>query len=195
MLQWLSHEFNSYFEKENINLFILLLRFRNIAKASCVQGSSSDRRSHDGGHYGGSYSGRQEGYGGERRSFGGEDRRRSPPRESYRKTSGMGPPREPPRSAVRPRAPRRAFRGRTLRSRASYRGAPRSRGSFTSRRFADRSLAYTRAFRSVKGRRYDTNKRLHSLVFIGLDAYRVLIQNKECWRELLRSVFSLLGNC
>ncbi|CAH0724838.1 unnamed protein product, partial [Brenthis ino] len=115
-----------------------------------MEGSSSDRRSHDGGHYGGSY-GRQEGYGGERRSFG-EDRRRSPARESYRKASGMGPPREPPRSAVRPRAPRRSFRGRTLRSRASYRGAPRSRGSFTSRRFADRSLGYTRAFRSVKGR-------------------------------------------
>ncbi|XP_045448175.1 zinc finger protein on ecdysone puffs [Melitaea cinxia] len=115
-----------------------------------MEGSSSDRRSHDGGHYGGSYGGRQDSYGGERRSFG-EDRRRSPVRDGYRKASGMGPPREPPRAA-RPRAPRRSFRGRTLRSRASYRGAPRSRGSFTSRRFAERSLGYTRAFRSVKGR-------------------------------------------
>ncbi|XP_026492687.1 zinc finger protein on ecdysone puffs isoform X3 [Vanessa tameamea] len=119
---------------------------------SYVQGSSSDRRSHDGGHYGGSYGGRQESYGGERRSFAGEDRRRSPARDSYRKASGMGPPREPPRPTARPRAPRRSFRGRTLRSRASYRGAPRSRGSFSSRRFAERSLGYTRAFRSVKGR-------------------------------------------
>ncbi|CAK1601993.1 unnamed protein product [Parnassius mnemosyne] len=118
-----------------------------------IEGSSSDRRSHDGGgHYGGSYSGRQESYGGERRSFGGEDRRRSPNRDSYRKASGMGPPREPSRVAVRPRAPRRSFRGRTLRSRASYRGAPRSRGSFTSRRFGERSLGYTRAFRSIKSR-------------------------------------------
>ncbi|XP_026492686.1 zinc finger protein on ecdysone puffs isoform X2 [Vanessa tameamea] len=117
-----------------------------------MEGSSSDRRSHDGGHYGGSYGGRQESYGGERRSFAGEDRRRSPARDSYRKASGMGPPREPPRPTARPRAPRRSFRGRTLRSRASYRGAPRSRGSFSSRRFAERSLGYTRAFRSVKGR-------------------------------------------
>ncbi|XP_053617165.1 zinc finger protein on ecdysone puffs-like isoform X2 [Plodia interpunctella] len=112
-----------------------------------VEGSSSDRRSHDGGgHYGGSYGGRQDSYGGERRSFGGEDRRRSPARESYRKPSGMGPPRSP----ARPRAPRRAFRGRTLRSRAAFRGAPRSRGTFVSRRFGERSLGYTRAFRTLK---------------------------------------------
>uniref|UniRef100_A0A1E1WHG5 Uncharacterized protein n=3 Tax=Pectinophora gossypiella TaxID=13191 RepID=A0A1E1WHG5_PECGO len=118
-----------------------------------MEGSSSDRRSHDGGgHYGSSYGGRQDGYSSERRSFGGEDRRRSPNRESYRKPSGMGPPREPPRSSVRPRAPRRSFRGRTMRSRASYRGAPRSRGTFSSRRFGERSLGYTRAFRSIKGR-------------------------------------------
>ncbi|XP_028036509.1 zinc finger protein on ecdysone puffs-like [Bombyx mandarina] len=109
----------------------------------------AERRSHDGGggHYGGSYSSRQENYGGERRSFGGDERRRSPARESYRKPSGMGPPREP-RIGTRPRRP---FRGRTLRSRASYRGTPRSRASFT-RRFADRTLNYNRAFRSVKGR-------------------------------------------
>ncbi|XP_060803736.1 zinc finger protein on ecdysone puffs isoform X2 [Amyelois transitella] len=114
-----------------------------------VEGSSSDRRSHDGGgHYGGSYGGRQESYGGERRSFGGEERRRSPARESYRKPSGMGPPRE--RVSLRPRAPRRSFRGRSLRSRASYRGAPRSRGTFSSRRFGERSLGYTRAFRTLK---------------------------------------------
>ncbi|XP_068626512.1 zinc finger protein on ecdysone puffs isoform X2 [Battus philenor] len=122
-------------------------------KESYVQGSSSDRRSHEGGgHYGGSYSGRQESYTGERRSFGGEERRRSPTRDAYRKPSGMGPPREPARMSLRPRAPRRSFRGRTLRSRASYRGAPRSRGSFTSRRFGERSLGYTRAFRTIKGR-------------------------------------------
>ncbi|KAM3967786.1 uncharacterized protein ACR2FA_011323 [Aphomia sociella] len=118
-----------------------------------IEGSSSDRRSHDGGgHYGGSYGGRQESYGGERRSFSGEDRRRSPARESYRKPSSMGPPREPPRASLRPRAPRRSFRGRTMRSRASFRGAPRSRGSFSSRRFGERSLGYTRAFRTIKGR-------------------------------------------
>ncbi|XP_039754538.1 zinc finger protein on ecdysone puffs-like isoform X2 [Pararge aegeria] len=119
-----------------------------------MEGSSSDRRSHDGGgHYGGSYSSRQESYGGERRSFASEDRRRSPARESYRKPSGMGPPREPPRMSVRPRAPRRSFRGRTMRSRASFRGAPRSRGTFSSRRYGERSLGYTRAFRPViKGR-------------------------------------------
>ncbi|XP_045777026.1 zinc finger protein on ecdysone puffs isoform X2 [Maniola jurtina] len=115
-----------------------------------MEGSSSDRRSHDGGsHYGGSYSSRQESYGGDRRSFASEDRRRSPARESYRKPSGMGPPREPPRMALR-RAPRRSFRGRTMRSRASFRGAPRSRGSFASRRFGERSLGYTRAFRPLK---------------------------------------------
>ncbi|XP_041975094.1 zinc finger protein on ecdysone puffs isoform X2 [Aricia agestis] len=114
---------------------------------------SSDRRSHDGGHYGGSYGGRQESYGGERRSFASEDRRRSPARESYRKPSGMGPPREPPRSTVRPRAPRRSFRGRTMRSRATFRGASRSRGAFTARRYGERSLGYPRgAFRPVKGR-------------------------------------------
>ncbi|XP_045493354.1 zinc finger protein on ecdysone puffs isoform X1 [Colias croceus] len=123
-----------------------------------VQGSSSDRRSHDGGHYGGSYGSRQESYGGERRSFGGEDRRRSPARESFRKSSGMGPPREPARPVGRPRAPRRSFRGRTLRSRASFRGAPRSRASFATRRYGDRSLAFTRAFRSVKGRSPDKSK-------------------------------------
>ncbi|XP_026319756.1 zinc finger protein on ecdysone puffs isoform X2 [Hyposmocoma kahamanoa] len=118
-----------------------------------MEGSSSDRRSHDGGgHYGSSYGGRQDSYSSERRSFGGDDRRRSPNRETYRKPSGMGPPREPPRTSVRSRAPRRSFRGRTLRSRATYRGAPRSRGSFSSRRFGDRSLGYTRAFRSIKGR-------------------------------------------
>ncbi|CAH0405411.1 unnamed protein product [Chilo suppressalis] len=118
-----------------------------------IEGSSSDRRSHDGGgHYGGSYGGRQDSYNSERRSFGGEDRRRSPNRETYRKPSGMGPPREPPRSSVRPRATRRSFRGRTMRSRASFRGAPRSRGTFTTRRFNDRSLGYTRAFKSIKGR-------------------------------------------
>ncbi|CAF4792023.1 unnamed protein product [Pieris macdunnoughi] len=117
-----------------------------------VQGSSSDRRSHDGGHFGGSYSGRQESYGGERRSFGGEDRRRSPARESFRKSSGMGPPREPVRPAGRPRAPRRSFRGRTLRSRASYRGAPRSRASFSTRRYTERPLTYSRTFRSTKDR-------------------------------------------
>ncbi|XP_063821380.1 zinc finger protein on ecdysone puffs-like [Ostrinia nubilalis] len=118
-----------------------------------MEGSSSDRRSHDGGgHYGGSYSGRQESYSGDRRSYGGEERRRSPNREAYRKPSGMGPPREPARSALRPRASRRSFRGRTIRSRASFRGAPRSRGTFTSRRFNDRTLGYTRAFRSIKGR-------------------------------------------
>ncbi|XP_061385627.1 uncharacterized protein LOC116778799 [Danaus plexippus] len=116
-----------------------------------MEGSSSDRRSHDGGsHYGGSYGGRQEGYG-ERRSFASEDRRRSPARE-YRKPSGMGPPREPLRALVRPRAARRSFRGRTLRTRPLYRGAPRSRGSFSSRRFAERSLGYTRTFRTTKGR-------------------------------------------
>ncbi|KAI5640542.1 hypothetical protein NE865_07087 [Phthorimaea operculella] len=115
-----------------------------------IEGSSSDRRSHDGGgHYGSSY-GRQESYGGERRSFGGEDRRRSPTRESYRKPSGMGPPRDSLRTAMRPRAPRRSFRGRTMRSRATYRGAPRSRGAFASRRYGDRSLGYTRAFRPIK---------------------------------------------
>lgn len=118
-----------------------------------IEGSSSDRRSHDGGgHYGGSYGGRQESYGGERRSFGGEDRRRSPTREPYRKPSGMGPPREGARAPARPRAPRRSFRGRSLRSRASFRGAPRSRASFSSRRFTERSLAYSRVFRSIKGR-------------------------------------------
>ncbi|KPI94841.1 hypothetical protein RR46_11845 [Papilio xuthus] len=118
-----------------------------------MEGSTSDRRSHDGGgHYGGSYGGRQDSYSGERRSFGGEDRRRSPARDGYRKPSGMGPPREPARMSVRPRAPRRSYRGRMLRSRASYRGAPRSRGSFTSRRFGERTLGYTRAFRSIKGR-------------------------------------------
>ncbi|XP_047019845.1 zinc finger protein on ecdysone puffs-like isoform X1 [Helicoverpa zea] len=122
-------------------------------KESYVQGSSSDRRSHDGGgHYGGSYGARQESYSSERRSFGGEDRRRSPNRESYRKPSGMGPPREAVRPATRPRAVRRSFRGRTMRSRASFRGAPRSRGTFTSRRYTERSLGYTRAFRSLKGR-------------------------------------------
>ncbi|XP_063357564.1 uncharacterized protein LOC134647231 [Cydia amplana] len=110
---------------------------------------SGDRRSHEGGgHYGGSYSGRQEMYS-ERRTFGGEDRRRSPSRE-YRKPSAMGPPREPTRSAPRMRASRRSFRGRTLRSRALYRGAPRSRPSY--RRFETRPLGYTRAFRSIKGR-------------------------------------------
>ncbi|KAJ2947846.1 hypothetical protein O0L34_g9635 [Tuta absoluta] len=115
-----------------------------------IEGSSSDRRSHDGGgHFGSSY-GRQESYGGERRSFGGEDRRRSPTRESYRKPSGMGPPRDSLRTAMRPRAPRRSFRGRTMRSRATYRGAPRSRGAFASRRYGDRSLGYTRAFRPMK---------------------------------------------
>ncbi|XP_075972218.1 uncharacterized protein LOC142974007 isoform X2 [Anticarsia gemmatalis] len=118
-----------------------------------MEGSSSDRRSHDGGgHYGGSYGGRQESYSSERRSFGGEDRRRSPNRESYRKPSGMGPPREAVRPATRPRAVRRSFRGRTMRSRASFRGAPRSRGTFTSRRYTERSLGYARAFRSLKGR-------------------------------------------
>ncbi|XP_023939468.1 zinc finger protein on ecdysone puffs isoform X2 [Bicyclus anynana] len=119
-----------------------------------MEGSSSDRRSHDGGgHYGGSYSSRQDSYGSERRSFASEDRRRSPARESYRKPSGMGPPREPPRMSVRPRAPRRSFRGRTLRSRSSYRGAIRSRGTFSSRRYGERSLGYTRAFRPlIKGR-------------------------------------------
>ncbi|XP_022821568.1 zinc finger protein on ecdysone puffs-like isoform X2 [Spodoptera litura] len=121
-------------------------------KESYVQGSSSDRRSHDGGgHYGGSYGARQESYSSERRSFGGEDRRRSPNRESYRKPSGMGPPREA-RPTTRPRAVRRSFRGRTMRSRATFRGAPRSRGTFTSRRYTERTLGYTRAFRSVKGR-------------------------------------------
>ncbi|CAH2050365.1 unnamed protein product, partial [Iphiclides podalirius] len=118
-----------------------------------MEGSSNDRRSHDGGgHYGGSYSGRQESYSGERRSFGGDDRRRSPNRDGYRKPSGMGPPREPSRVSVRPRAPRRSFRGRTLRTRASYRGAPRSRGTFISRRFGERSLGYPRAFRPMKSR-------------------------------------------
>ncbi|KAJ0182551.1 hypothetical protein K1T71_001920 [Dendrolimus kikuchii] len=114
---------------------------------------SSDRRSHDGGHYGGSYATRQESYSGERRSFGGEERRRSPARDSYRKAS-MGPPRElrESRAATRPRAPRRSFRGRTMRSRASFRGAPRSRPSFSSRRFTERSLGYTRAYKSIKGR-------------------------------------------
>ncbi|CAB3239954.1 unnamed protein product [Arctia plantaginis] len=117
-----------------------------------MEGSSSDRRSHDGGgHYGGSYGGRQESYNSERRSFAGEDRRRSPNREGYRKPSGMGPPREV-RPSTRPRAVRRSFRGRTMRSRASFRGAPRSRGTFTSRRYTERSLGYTRAFRSIKGR-------------------------------------------
>ncbi|XP_069359971.1 zinc finger protein on ecdysone puffs-like isoform X2 [Maniola hyperantus] len=115
-----------------------------------MEGSSSDRRSHDGGgHYGGSYSSRQESYGSDRRSFASEDRRRSPPRESYRKPSGMGPPREPPRMSLR-RAPRRSFRGRSMRSRGPFRGAPRSRGSFASRRFGERSLGYTRAFRPLK---------------------------------------------
>ncbi|KAG6440573.1 zinc finger protein on ecdysone puffs isoform X2 [Manduca sexta] len=114
-----------------------------------MEGSSSDRRSHDGGgHYGGSYGARQDSYN-ERRSFGGEDRRRSPARESYRKPSGMGPPRDAARTAVRPR---RAFRGRSLRTRAPFRGATRSRASFTTRRFGERSLGFTRTFRSVKGR-------------------------------------------
>ncbi|KAL4712729.1 hypothetical protein ACJJTC_008026 [Scirpophaga incertulas] len=117
-----------------------------------IEGSSSDRRSHDGGgHYGGSYSSRQDSYTSDRRTFS-EDRRRSPNRETYRKPSGMGPPREPARTSVRPRATRRSFRGRTIRSRASFRGAPRSRASFTTRRFNDRSLGYTRAFRTIKGR-------------------------------------------
>lgn len=125
---------------------------QKVKKKSCVQGSSSDRRSHDGGgHYGGSYGSRQESYG-ERRSFTSEDRRRSPPRESYRKPSGMGPPREPPRMSLRSRAPRRSFRGRTLRSRASYRGVPRGRGTFAPRRYGERSLGYTRAFRPIKRR-------------------------------------------
>ncbi|KAJ8735539.1 hypothetical protein PYW07_007159 [Mythimna separata] len=117
-----------------------------------MEGSSSDRRSHDGGGHYGSYGARQESYNSERRSFGGEDRRRSPNRESYRKPSGMGPPREVTRPATRPRAVRRSFRGRTMRSRATFRGAPRSRGTFTSRRYTERSLGYTRAFRSLKGR-------------------------------------------
>ncbi|KAI8438449.1 hypothetical protein MSG28_010960 [Choristoneura fumiferana] len=116
-----------------------------------MEGSSSDRRSHDGGgHYGGSYGSRQEMYGSERRTFS-EDRRRSPSREGYRKPSAMGPPREPLRSAPRMRAPRRSFRGRTMRSRATFRGAPRSRPSY--RRFETRPLGYTRAFRTIKGRR------------------------------------------
>ncbi|XP_073958499.1 uncharacterized protein [Choristoneura fumiferana] len=115
-----------------------------------MEGSSSDRRSHDGGgHYGGSYGSRQEMYGSERRTFS-EDRRRSPSREGYRKPSAMGPPREPLRSAPRMRAPRRSFRGRTMRSRATFRGAPRSRPSY--RRFETRPLGYTRAFRTIKGR-------------------------------------------
>ncbi|CAK1539970.1 unnamed protein product [Leptosia nina] len=117
-----------------------------------MEGSSSERRSHDGGHYGGSYGGRQESYGGERRSFGGEDRRRSPARESFRKSSGMGPPREPVRPTPRLRAPRRSFRGRSLRSRASYRGAPRSRASFSNRRYSEGSQTYARVMRSIKGR-------------------------------------------
>lgn len=119
-----------------------------------MEGSSSDRRSHDGGgHYGGSYGGRQDSYSSERRSFGGEDRRRSPNRESYRKPS-MGPPREVVRHgpSTRPRAARRSFRGRTMRSRSSFRGSVRSRGTFTSRRYTERSLGYTRAFRTIKGR-------------------------------------------
>ncbi|GBP60791.1 Cip1-interacting zinc finger protein [Eumeta japonica] len=119
-----------------------------------MEGSSGDRRSHDGGgHYGGSYGGRQDSYVTERRSFG-EDRRRSPSREGYRK-SGMPPPRSParataPRSRVS-RPPRRSFRGRSLRSRGSYRGTVRSRGAYGSRRFGGR-LSYTRAYRSMKGR-------------------------------------------
>ncbi|KOB77989.1 Zinc finger protein on ecdysone puffs [Operophtera brumata] len=117
-----------------------------------MEGSSSDRRSHDGGsHYGGSYGSRQE-YPSERRSFGGEERRRSPGRDGYRKSSGMGPPREPLRSSMRPRAPRRSFRGRTMRSRTLYRGAVRSRGTFIPRRFPDRALSYSRAFKPIKSR-------------------------------------------
>lgn len=120
-----------------------------------MEGSSGDRRSHDGhgGHFGGSYGSRQESYG-ERRDFGGE-RRRSPSRDGYRK--GMGPPRTPPagRPTARPRtslrAPRRSFRGRTLRSRGSYRGSTRSRGSFAIRRpVPSRSLDYIRKQKIAK---------------------------------------------
>lgn len=135
------------------------VRHAKRTKQSYVQGSSSDRRSHDGSsHYGGSYGGRE--YGGERRSFGGEERRRSPGRDGYRKSSGMGPPaaRESLRSGgMRPRghAPRRSYRGRSMRSRTLYRGVARTRSSFTARRYtlSDSSLSYGRAFKPIKSRR------------------------------------------
>lgn len=113
-----------------------------------VQGISGERRGHDGGHYGSSYGNKQDSYISERRSFA-EERRRSPSRDGYRK-GGMAPPRSPPRSQ-RPRAiraPRRSMRGRSLRTRSSFRGALRPRGSYSSR-----PHTYTRVFRSIKGRR------------------------------------------